>query len=529
MHVRFLTQVAGPVFGKKPLALVIAERGGFKYLEMGPTPDRWSLSWVRNIPRTNSIVGPVDSSSLHGNIRHSFHRTSTSALCGTKKLIQYKRGKTLVFYSSHQNRTSDFGHHKWVPMPLCSPGRQEFALLHKSQFERLRLHILSQYEPMTKEDLRLELEDLMFMSSVIPISMPILRCGALYLGHEVQNFIIVAVDRLFSKNSVPDCIQMSNDSWCLLMDNNCHDVGVPGCGIGGHGVVVGRFGSYSRTTPMTMNHLGVLDATFPNDGLNRRCTDHEGKFYMCSKRQSEMASGSMCQVGKPTKHFYFNEQTMNTSLVNFAQPILNFIANEAIQHRDTHGQIQMGLIKNAVKKIVGETISSMDIAPHIILTGWRYSSQLDSDIPFSNSEHIENDECLLEYAKMVFDFIDDSADITLKQYFARMRKMFPERTTISSRPMLQCPTTCVWMHTRSSFVFESKQYFAMSESRCCWDLGNYFPSETVPQVAGTFLAGISAHVTTCALWTHITKNFATLISPEPGSLRAWGSNPKKRK
>ena len=57
---------------------------------------------------------------------------------------------------------------------------------------------------MTKEDLRLELEDLMLMSSVDPISMPILRCGASYLGHEVQNFIVVAVDREFTKNSVAD-------------------------------------------------------------------------------------------------------------------------------------------------------------------------------------------------------------------------------------------------------------------------------------------------------------------------------------
>jgi len=155
--------------------------------------------------------------------------------------------------------------------------------------------------------------------------------------------------------------------------------------------------------------------------------------------------------------------------------------------------------------------------------------QSHRNIPFSNAKHIENDECLPAHAKMVYDFIDDSEDDALKQYLARMSKMFPDRTTMSSRPMLQCPTPCVWMHTRSSSIFESTQYFALSESCCCWDLGNYFSSETVPQVAGTFLAGISGHVTTCSLWTHINKTIATLISPEPGSLMAWGSNPKKKK
>ena len=140
----------------------------------------------------------------------------------------------------------------------------------------------------------------------------------------------------------------------------------------------------------------------------------------------------------------------------------------------------MGLIKNAVKKFVGEKIQSIDITPHIILTGWRYSSQLDSDIPFSNAEHIENDECLPEHTKMVYDFIDDSDDDALKQYIVRMNKMFPHRTPMSSRQMLQCPTTCVWMHTRSSSIFESSQYFALSESCFCWDLSNYFPSNTVP-------------------------------------------------
>ena len=99
----------------------------------------------------------------------------------------------------------------------------------KSQFNRTRIHISPLYEPMTKEDLRLELEDLLLMTSIAPISLPILRCGPSYLGHEIQNFIVVAVDNDFTMNSVPKTVQMSHDSWCLVIDHNCHDVAVCGC------------------------------------------------------------------------------------------------------------------------------------------------------------------------------------------------------------------------------------------------------------------------------------------------------------
>ena len=220
---------------------------------------------------------------------------------------------------------------------------------------------------------------------------------------------------------------------------------------------------------------------------------------------------------------------MNMSLVNFAQPILHFLANEAIQHRDGHGQIQMGLVRNAFKRFMGKTIQSLDIAPHIILTGWKFNSQLQADDPFSNCEHIENDECMPYLAKMVFNFVEESTNEDVKEYLRRIIQIFPDRVKSSARPMFQCPTTCVWMHTGDSCKYESTQFLALSESCCCWDLSNYFPNEMVPQVACTLLVGLAAHVTTCTLWTHVINDFATLICPEAGTLIAWGSNPKKKK
>jgi hypothetical protein len=83
------------------------------------------------------------------------------------------------------------------------------------------------------------------------------------------------------------------------------------------------------------------------------------------------------------------------------------------------------------------------------------------------------------------------------------------------------------MHTGEPSKYESAQFFALTELGCCWDLSNYFPNEQIRQVAGTFLAGLTAHVTTCTLWTHLINDFATLVCPDVGTLLAWGSNPKK--
>jgi hypothetical protein len=163
-------------------------------------------------------------------------------------------------------------------MPLSPPGRQDFVLLTQSQYDKLRIHICSLIEPMSNEDLRDELEDLMMTTYLSPISMPILRPRASYLGHVVANFIIVSLDPQAQMSSDTNTVQMSKDSFCLLLDSNCNDIDVPGCGSGGYGVVVGQFGIYSRNTPLTTEHIEVLDSAFPSVGLNISCTDHEGKF-----------------------------------------------------------------------------------------------------------------------------------------------------------------------------------------------------------------------------------------------------------
>ena len=38
----------------------------------------------------------------------------------------------------------------------------------------------------------------------------------------------------------------------------------------------------------------------------------------------------------------------------------------------------MGLVRNAFKRYEGKRIHSIDIAPHIILTGWKFHSKLKS-------------------------------------------------------------------------------------------------------------------------------------------------------
>jgi len=237
----------------------------------------------------------------------------------------------------------------------------------------------------------------------------------------------------------------------------------------------------------------------------------------------------MAQVSSPSQHFYFDERKMHVSLLNFSQPILNFIANKAIQHCDSVGQVQMGIVRQAVLSSTKEKVESSTIAPHIILTGWKFNEVTKCNEPFANMEHVENDECLPEWGELADDYIVESGCTALIDYFKNMQRMYPARTHTTSRIKFQCPTTCVWMHTHICDVFESNQQFVLSGAGCSWDISNYFPNDIVNQVSGTFLAGLVDHVSTQTMWSHRLNHMVTLICPTNGTLLAWGSDPNKNK
>jgi len=100
-----------------------------------------------------------------------------------------------------------------------------------------------------------------------------------------------------------------------------------------------------------------------------------------------MASQSMAEVYGTSTHYHHNEALMNTSLTAFTQVIVKQLANQSIHTRDTCGQIQMGLVRVAVKTMLDKDIRSNEIAPHILLTSPCWNHQLQMIEHFSNSEN----------------------------------------------------------------------------------------------------------------------------------------------
>ena len=96
---------------------------------------------------------------------------------------------------------------------------------------------------------------------------------------------------------------------------------------------------------------------------------------------------------------------MNTSLINFCQPFLNDLSQHALDVRDSSGQIQCGLLKLAVWTLKREEMTSTMILPHIIFTTWKHKKTILQDVPFSNCEHVDSDDCGSHHAQTVFDYI----------------------------------------------------------------------------------------------------------------------------
>ena len=124
-----------------------------------------------------------------------------------------------------------------------------------------------------------------------------------------------------------------------MLDKNCIDYKVPGCGENAIGVIVGRNSTFPKKPPLDRAKIKFLSETFHLSGLNRSKTTHDGIFFMCSYRQSQMASFIMAQVIPLSDHHYFGELKMHEYLLDFGYPIFNDLSNQAMNARDNSGKI----------------------------------------------------------------------------------------------------------------------------------------------------------------------------------------------
>ena len=308
---------------------------------------------------------------------------------------------------------------------------------------------------------------------------------------------------------------------------NVNDCEVPGCNANSMGVVVARFSSFPKVNNLNMESINLLQETYHSQGLQQCRTSHEGRFYMCGLRQSSTSSGSMVQVSPFTSHHYFDENKINTSLINFCQPMLKDLSRQALDVRDSSGQVQCGMLKAALWRSKQEEITSTSISPHIIFTMWKNNKIISRDVHFSNCEHVDSDDCGSHHAQTVFDYVQQCKNQTLKDYMKKIDQMYPARTRNekSGEKLFHVPSTCVWIHVNPNPLFKSIQYVTFSEAGCCCNLESDMPSS----VTSTFLGGIVGHVTSRTYWINQVDNQITLICPDKCTLLAWGNTPSKKK
>jgi hypothetical protein len=385
---------------------------------------------------------------------------------------------------------------------------------------------------MDPQDFRIEVEDLANNNGVGTLTIPLQECGQEYNGNVVLNFVTVAVDHSDDPSKI-GALPISNSQWILLLDRNVIDCEVPGCGKEGSGIVVGRHSPFTYKRSLTQDHIQILMSTYKSQGLKRYRTRHSGKFFMCSTRQSNMCSSSMSQVSDGMNHHYFDQKSMNTSLLNVSMPIINDLARQAIQHMDNCGQIATGLVRKASFVKLQQTINTMNISPHIIFTAPHFHKPDGYYDAFCNTEHLDNDECDPELGHYTHTYIQESGEPSLQSYYNKLCESFHDRTHSSRRKKFHMPSTCVWIPLENMMDgvcgIRHLQFFVQIEAGCAWNLSSDIFFSGVEQLVGTFFGGLISHVTSCPLWVREDDGHVTILCPGMCANLAWGSNSSNKK
>lgn len=537
VHIRGLNQVSGPVFPSWKWEPDLAWRKGRWYHQMSQSADRWMTGWGGFQPR-KLITAPHSNTPIPGVWYTTSVNDFISKTCHTKKIVQFCNSKTMVIYTKFIRRDDYFGQFCWVPMVSSRPGYRRFAVIYQQSKNILDSYIARQdNQSMDPEDFDIELEEIVFNTDMDIVELPILHCGGTYFGYRVVNFVSVVMVQDGDPTSF-GAHHVGKGCWILFLDRNCDDLRIPGCGVNAVGVVSGRHSVYPKAMTLTAAHKKLLQATFPKAGMKRSRTTHEGSFYMCGKRRGCISSASMSQVSPSNEHHYYDERTMNCSLLSFAHPIIKELAWQAISVRDVCGQVQMGICRAAILRSEGDAVRSYDLAPQILLTGPL------KELSFSNTEHIDSEDCMDETTNdHVYDYVASSKCQALIDSVGISKSIFKHRIMIEGdkkkkRPdkwRYHLPTTCVWSPINDPSAspqpkFKHVQYFVLPEGGISWDLSCNVFSKDIPQVTGTFMSGIISHVTSCSIWVDQSSGKVTTLHPGHGANAnmAWGSNPKKK-
>ena len=95
------------------------------------------------------------------------------------------------------------------------------------------------------EEFRIELEDIVSALNTEIISIPLFKFGHTYFGEVVHNFIVVKVDHKYDPSAL-SAKTFAYGKCILMLDKNCIDCKVPGCGENAIGITVGRHYTFPK-------------------------------------------------------------------------------------------------------------------------------------------------------------------------------------------------------------------------------------------------------------------------------------------
>ena len=174
-----------------------------------------------------------------------------------------------------------------------------------------------------------------------------------------------------------------------------------------------------------------------------------------------------------------------------------------------------------------EEITSTMISPCIIFTMWKHKKTIFWDVPFSNCDHVDSDDCGSHHAQTMFDYIHQCKNQRLNDSLQKFELMYPSRTKNqkTGEKRFHVPSTCVWRHIVPNPMYKSIQYLNFLEAGYCCNLASDMPSS----VTATFLGGIVGHVTSRTHWMNQVVNKITMICPDKCTLLVWGNTSNKKK
>ena len=132
-------------------------------------------------------------------------------------------------------------------MPLSCGGYQDYAFIYPSQKDNLDKLVLQESTGymMDPEEFCIELEDMVVASNTEILYLTLLKCVHEYFGEVVHNFIVVKVDHKYDPSAL-SAKTFAYGKCILMLDKNCIDCKVPGCGENAIGITVGRYYTFPK-------------------------------------------------------------------------------------------------------------------------------------------------------------------------------------------------------------------------------------------------------------------------------------------